>query len=107
MTSEFITLIDKLHKEYSRLHIDILNDSPPTKENVEALRCGLRMVKMMSQLRECFIGVPICYRHPDDEHGNVDETKKLYDIEEMTDDFERQLKLLDEDASRKIKRHIS
>ena len=107
MSNEYITLIDKLHTEYKRLHVDIHKDSPPTTENVEAFRCAMRLIEMMSQLRECFIGVPICYRHPDDEHGNVDETKKLYDIEEMTDDFERQLKLLDEDASRKIKRHIS
>ena len=36
------------------------------------------------------------YYHPQDENGNVDESKKVYDFEGMADEFENRLSELDE-----------
>ena len=42
------------------------------------------------------ITIDIMYHHPQDENGNVDELKKVYDFEGMADEFENRLSELDE-----------
>ena len=44
--------------------------------------------------RSNVIEVDIAFYHPDDENGNVDETKKVYDEEGMLQEFEYKLKQL-------------
>ena len=36
--------------------------------------------------------------HPEDEKGNVDESKMVYDFEEMANEFEQKLSELDDTA---------
>jgi len=42
------------------------------------------------------ITINICYYHPDDENGNVDESIKVYDFEGMAEEFENELSKLDD-----------
>ena len=42
--------------------------------------------------RSNVIEVDVAFYHPDDENGNVDETKKVYDEEGMLQEFEYKLK---------------
>ena len=42
------------------------------------------------------ITIAIMNHHPQDENGNVDESKKGYDFEGMADEFENRLSELDE-----------
>ena len=42
------------------------------------------------------ITIDIMYHHPQDENGNVDESKKVYYFEGMADEFENRLSELDE-----------
>ena len=44
--------------------------------------------------RSNVIEVDVAFYHPDDENGNVDETKKVYDEEGMLQEFEYKLKQL-------------
>tara|TARA_R110002020_G_scaffold196069_1_gene396953 strand:+ start:210 stop:869 length:660 start_codon:yes stop_codon:yes gene_type:complete len=41
------------------------------------------------------IKIDLCFYHPSDKYGNVDETKRVYDFEEMANHFEQELSKLD------------
>ncbi len=50
----------------------------------------------MQDNKRTTITIDIMYHHPQDENGNVDESKKVYDFEGMADEFENRLSELDE-----------
>jgi len=44
------------------------------------------------------IAISVMGYHPEDENGNVDESKMVYDFEEMANEFEQKLSELDDTA---------
>jgi len=51
-------------------------------------------IKFSEPVKSSVIEVDIAFYHPEDENGNVDETKKIYDEEGMLQEFEYKLKEL-------------
>ena len=71
-----------IHREQNRYsgsqHMDTLNQ--------------LEYSQTMCKKTKTTIEVDISFYHPDDENGIVDETKKVYDIEGMEEEFQYKLK---------------
>jgi hypothetical protein len=61
------------------------SDEPHIKEMLEGINNAI------DRLRMNVIEVDVAFYHPEDENGNVDETKKVYDEEGMREEFEYKL----------------
>jgi hypothetical protein len=78
-----------IHREQNRYsgqqHMDTLNQLEYSQT-------------MCKKFKPNVIEVDIAFYHPEDENGNVDETKKVYDEEGMREEFEYKLDCLIKNA---------
>lgn len=61
------------------------NNEPHIKDMLEGIQNAVVMLSSNT------IEVDISFYHPEDKNGNVDETKQVYDIEGMLEEFEYKL----------------
>ena len=61
------------------------SDEPHIKDMMEGIENAVVMLSSNT------IEVDIAFYHPEDENGNVDETKKVYDEEGMLEEFQYKL----------------
>lgn len=61
-------------------------NEPHIKDMMEGIENAINTLSMD------VIEVDIAFYHPEDKNGNVNEKKKVYDIEGMTDEFNYKLK---------------
>jgi len=57
-----------------------------------------RLMMMVTRKETKQITISVMGYHPEDENGNVDESKMVYDFEEMANEFEQKLSELDDTA---------
>ena len=87
-------IIGELYGAYEGI-VEVLNGQerePHIKEMLEGIDNAI------DKLRMNVIEVDIAFYHPEDENGNVDETKKVYDEEGMREEFEYKLDCLIKNA---------
>lgn len=87
-------IIGELYGAYEWI-VEVLNGQerePHIKEMLEGIDNAI------DKLRMNVIEVDIAFYHPEDENGNVDETKKVYDEEGMREEFEYKLDCLIKNA---------
>lgn len=79
-------IVGELYGAYEWI-VEVSNqsDEPHIKEMLEGINNAI------DRLRMNVIEVDVAFYHPEDENGNVDETKKVYDEEGMREEFEYKL----------------
>lgn len=79
-------IVGELYGTYEWI-VEVSNqsDEPHIKEMLEGINNAI------DRLRMNVIEVDVAFYHPEDENGNVDETKKVYDEEGMREEFEYKL----------------